>query len=300
MIDGARFIKKCPNCHNLIGFSSNQKTIRCHCCNKEYSFEQLSIQPDSFDDEYEHFSKNITSAESALAFLETFFDSYDWEEYCYSNPFFLIKNISPIVERVKVSFSNSPTTWILEFKNITFPLKKRLAFMQGRLEEIEKLDLESDLNQIEEIYDYYYLNSSIIFEYKDYVLATLQNDIDLMRKYGLDPVRVSLFNKEFELIKLEISKLKETNDIYDLDVIKSKADRIQLAHIKDYISKGINIQSTYLDGIKYYLSNKRNEAMLCFKKIEGYKDSHKFINKLQKTSSSFTISGCKKRIKSFT
>ena len=284
MANESRYTRVCPNCGNKLGFSSDQSTVHCQCCDSDFSPEELlatTAQGSAMNLTSTFAQENIDTNESGLAYLDSIFGVIDWEDFCINHPTCFVESVSAVVDKMKVKFANQPTTWLFEFKSIAIPLQKRFAFMDKTLEEIgsSNSDLEDEvlLGQ----FDCYSFCVDLLLKNKERIKKSLAIDLEMMKKFKADAASLKTCQSDYDEIIAKIDKLQSTESVYDLDIVKNKRKSREEETIKKYKADGINAQEVYESAIKNYLFGNKTEALRQFQSISEYRDSDKFIIKLK-------------------
>ena len=281
-----RYTKVCPNCGNKLGFSSNQTTVHCQCCDSDFSTAELlasssSVHSATFAQE------NIDSNESGLAYLDSIFGTMDWDDFCTNNPSLFVESVSAVVDKMKVKFANQPQTWLFEFKSILIPLQKRFEFMDKTLDEIAGKDVDLEDEASLSKYDCYNLCVELLLKGKERVKKTLAIDLEMMKKFKLDSSSLKEATSQCEAVIKQIEGVKESTSIYDLEVVKAKTKKKEEEVISKYRIQGINVVETYERALKEYLFGNKTDALKHFSSISEYRDCAKYILKLKKVNFAF-------------
>ena len=284
MANESRYTRVCPNCGNKLGFSSSQSTVHCQCCDSDYSVDELlaSTNQNSAMSLTSTFAQeNIDSNESGLAYLDSIFGVLDWDDFCTNSPTFCVESVSAVVDKMKVKFANQPTTWLFEFKSISIPVQKRFEFMEKTLSEIGSSD--KDLEDAEQLdrFDCYSFCVDLLVKNKEFIRKCLSIDLEMMKKFKVDSASLKSCQADFEDLVAKIEKLKATDSIYDLEIVKKQRQNKEDEILRDYRKDGIAAQDVYESAIKNYLFGNRTEALRQFQSISLYRDSEKYINKLR-------------------
>ena len=294
----------CPNCANKINFLEGDRYVTCDACFTNYSAEDLlgsnnhQVGGAGAANLALSAAALIDTSEAAAAYLETFFDSYDWEEY-YGVTKVEIDEIAKLVEKNKIKNAVNPTTWVLEFNSIAIPLSKKvegLAILEARIK--EKYTNDIDDNEVIELFDSYRrVCGSLIAEGEKHI-KKLENDIKYCEKYQCDAATLSTLKKEADRIAKRIKTLTPVTSVEEIpSVVQLKREK-DARYEQELAARGVNAPQIYADAINCLsFSDDANRALELFLQIKGYKDADKHIAKLNRyfnfNSELFNISGKK-------
>ena len=284
MANETRYTRVCPNCGNKLPFSSDQSYVHCQCCDSDFSVDELlaSTSQSSATSLNSTFAQeNIDSNESGLAYLDSIFGVLDWDDFCTNNPSFRVESVSAVVDKMKVKFANQPTTWLFEFKSIAIPIQKRFAYMEKILAEIGASDKDLEGDELLDKFDCYSFCVDLLVKNKDLVNKCLSIDLEMMKKFKADAASLKSCQADFEDISGKIEKLKITDSIYDLEIVKKQQQSKEEEILRDYRKDGIAAQDVYESAIKNYLFGNKTESLRQFLSISKYRDSQLYIKKLK-------------------
>ena len=143
----------CPNCVHPLYYLPSQKQVFCNCCDcevtplaslsAEYSAPAAPAVPMAAAPAPAVIS--FDSAESALIYLENFFETYDWSDFCRRSDYTLYE-IKELISTNKAKNGASAHVWYLDFKALSVPLAKKLEALGKKLlaaEEAERTAAEA-------------------------------------------------------------------------------------------------------------------------------------------------------------
>ena len=282
MENETRYTRICPNCGNRLGFSSNQSSIHCQCCDSDFSAEELigsqsrsNILSGTFAQE------NIDTCESGLAYLDSVFGTLDWDDFCTNNPSLFVESVSAVVDKMKVKFANQASTWLFEFKSMAIPLQKRFEFMEKTLEKIAGKDVDLEDEETLSKFDCYSLSAELIAKKKSYINKALEIDINFMKQFKLDATNLKKAQDDIASIQKTLEGIRQVNSIYELEVVQEKIKEKEKIILNEYKKQGINAPEVYERAIKNYLFGNKSEALVDFESIREYRDVNKYIRKLK-------------------
>lgn len=291
----ALITKHCPHCGTLINYNDNEKNVCCLGCDRMLSTEELRNNLDTVALEEKKggaadqaasltsfLVQSIETAESGLAYLENFFENYDWTEFYYDTRL-SVGNIDKMVEKNKVKNANNPATWILEFKSLVFPANKKIEGCQY-LEQaiVDNYDFEEN-TEVFTYYDSYKKVVNSLISNKSSILKTLFNDIKYAERYGADEEDIKQMKVELAELNEAFSTLTPIDSLEEIpavaELIKAKEQEIA----NELLEIGIDAPSVYEAAIQEYMFDKdKSECLRKFVSIRKYKDSEKYIKRINR------------------
>jgi hypothetical protein len=300
----ALITKHCPHCGTLINYDDSEKNVCCLGCDRMLSTEELRSNLDTVALEDKKggvadqaaslasfLVQSIETAESGLAYLENFFENYDWIEFYYDTRL-SVGNIDRMVEKNKVKNANNPSTWILEFKSLVFPVNKKIEGCQY-LEQaiVDNYDFEEN-TEVFTYYDSYKKVVNSLISNKSSILKTLFNDIKYAERYGADEEDIKQMKVELAELNEAFSTLTPIDSLEEIpavaELIKEKEQEIA----NELLAKGIDAPSVYEAAVQGYMfDTDKSECLRKFVSIRKYKDSEKYIKRINRL---FKFNGNKK------
>lgn len=281
MDDVVRYTRICPNCGNKLGFSSNQSTVHCQCCESDFSLNELLRDTGLPTASSGFAAANIDNVESGLAYLDSVFGTLDWTDFCTNEPSLFVESVTAVVEKMKVKYANSPVAWLFEFKSIMIPLMKRFEFMDEMIAAIAdaKIDLEDE--EVLTQYDCYCLSIELLLNGKEYIRKALEIDLRFMKQFKVEASTYSACEKEYKDVLKKLDELKESKSIYDLECVQVKSGNKEKELIEHYANRGIRVEEVYKAAMQEYLFGEKSKALHSFESIAEYRDCDKYIRKLK-------------------
>ncbi|MBO4572282.1 MAG: DUF5050 domain-containing protein [Clostridia bacterium] len=280
---------RCPNCGEKILYKKGDKEVICMACGKSCSTNEKRNATENADPDrlFENKLKidGIKTSSSALAYIEQYLDTYDWEAFAF-DPDIIIDELEMITENLRVSSADDYKTWVACFISTVVPYKKKIEYSskiyESIIEEYKKGNLDSY-----GIYDVYKKVVSSVID--NYTAVNLKADKYLYyaQKYNLP--KEDEINLEKNYCESDIKKLNDT--IYEsieyipeiARFLKEKEDLL-VAELNDI---GINAQEKYNLANNLVCEQKFIEALDILYSLKGYKDSKEIIDRINKL---FTLS----------
>ena len=273
-------IMQCPTCGASLKAENGNQEITCvYCGNTIVPVTETKSETTSVSGSGTVKMDGIKTSSSALAYLDEFFEEYDWELFSYAQNL-SIYEIDKLVKNLKVTSADDKNTWLVSFKALQMPLKKKFEGLNQILEEIITEYKKDNLDAYSK-FDAYKRVSSTISLNKDEIFKNLEKYLANAKKYGATNEEISVLTKEFDLLK-EISDVKTFSDLSDIPKIKTftveNNSRIAEALLKD----GIDAEQEYQKAKSLIESMRYVEALNLLRTLKGYSDSKQLIEKIDK------------------
>ena len=280
MADEIRHTRMCPNCGNKIAFSEDQKTVHCECCDSDFSVGEI-LATKSYGNNAELAVNSIDTSESGLAYLDSVFETMDWDDFILNNPSLTVPTMDAVVNKIKIKFSNSADAWLFEFKSWIIPVNKRIEKLAEIISDIEKLYGEKDKDdEIHGLFDSYKFVVKKLVSCKNNIYKQLEVDLNFMKKFKLNNLTLASCTKEFNTLKEKLDKLNEVKYYHDLPEIRSLVESKEKNKVLELLKKGIDANKVYHDAVENYLKGNKKMAFDMFKKISGFRDADYYLKKL--------------------
>ena len=281
----------CPSCGSPIlhDAGSSADSEFCSCCQRRWTIKELENKP-SFGSSSavigalpagDALVSYADDAESALAYLENFLDTYNWDDFILTTQL-TIPAIDKMVDKILVKSAAKPETWELQFKALSDPLLKKINGL-ATLEEkfFEEYVKSDDLANAFMYYDAYSFIASTIAAKGSDVIKKLDNAIKYYKKYKGNPAVATQLAAQLSHLEQKINSVKPVSNYKELPGYQQAYEK-KLKHISDKLSaQGVNAEDIYTKAVADYKSGADRRATLAaFNKIYGYKDAEDYIKKL--------------------
>ena len=263
----------------------------CSCCQRRWTIKELENRPSAGIGQPsavigalpagEAIVAYADDAESALAYLENFLDTYNWDDFILTSQL-TIPSIDNMVEKILVKSAANPATWELQFKAISDPLLKKINGLATLEEKFFKEYVKSDdLANAFVYYDAYSFIASAISSKGGDVIKKLDNAIKYYKKYKGNPTVATQLTAQLTHLQQKIASVKPVKDYKELPGY-DKAYKQKLKNISDKLAaQGIDAEEIYTKAVNEYKAGADRRAVLAsFSKINGYKDAEDYIKKL--------------------
>ncbi len=284
MSETKRLMGYCPNCNRSLSYAQESQIVTCPCCDKEVTPMLKTANENSFDrnsPSTEAVMMGFDNPESAIVYLENYFENYDWSEYIKITEI-VPYDIRSIIEKNKIKNGASGSSWFLAFKGTAYPLSKKLEGLSTlETEMAEKYD-PVDNSEVLEIFDSYKKIVNVLIEKKDKLIKELESYVRYAEKFNLDGDSLEKIKGELEFVKngLEaLNKVEKASEVKAYKEAKAANDKVKAA---EFASRGIDAAAIYSEAVSKYESEfgSNLEALMLFEKIRGYSDSAEYISKI--------------------
>lgn len=274
----------CPNCGGVIYYAKGQTTVLCPCCDCEVSPSVSAPSDAGFEGAGTGAVSGLTfdNSDSALVFLENFFDNYDWTEYQQTTDIPL-SEIAKMIESHKIKNGSSAVAWYLDFKALSVPVAKKIEGLGALAKKLcDKYDPE-DYTDALEVFDHYKKIANTLNDAKLDIFKRLENSVKYAERFELDAVKLDEMKNDLQSLETDfdskVKEIKQLDDIASFAEVKAEKDREKADALE---SKGIYADQEYQTAVACFESNNIAEALAKFELIKGYKDSVEYIGKINK------------------
>ncbi len=279
---------KCPCGGCDLVFFENEKTVKCDLCGDVHSTASLLSRmgisaPANAPAETDAVVAAIDSPESGLIYLENFFANYDWENYG-KNVGVVIPAINSMVEKNKIRQGALADSWLLDFKSVATPLRKKLEGLTALDGEMAELYNGKDSANVLSYFDRYKAIVANLIDTREKLLKRLENDLAYAEKQGLAKDKLAEMAEEYKALAADVNALVEVKELLDLRQVAAKQAEIDKKMIAEFKAKGLDVVGEYKNACLYYnqATNDKRAALSIFESIRGYADSVSYIDKINR------------------
>lgn len=278
-------VMRCPTCGEKIKYKKGDKEVICMACGNTYAISDRQTS-NAFEGHSENVATGtlkidgIKTSSSALAYIEQFLDSYDWESFAFDSDF-TIDELEEVTENLKVTSADDYKTWVACFISTVVPFSKKIEYRskiyKTIIDEYKKGNLDSY-----GMYDAYKLVSSSLITLFDSLKERANKYLDYAKKYNLPKDEQDALDSE--LSKINIKKLNDTifGSIEEIPEIKEFNDNKEKELVNKLKLNGIDAASQYALANSLVSEGKYVEALDIFYSLENYKDTIEIIDKINK------------------
>lgn len=280
----------CPSCFFRIDYCEEDGVVQCPACEVKSPtssvLKTLDVKAASHKQEQGEQNvqlyQSINNPESALAYLENFFENYDWEEYNFKSQI-LISSLEAMVAKQKVTNAAIPNTWKLEFESIIVPLMHKIDGLKSLERQMaNKYDPVDDTN-IYDAYDNYKRILARLLSEKEDLVKRLVLDVKYAEKYQLAKDQVEDMKKRIVILDDMYKGVVNVRTPQELPLVAKKIKEIETKVVNELAKQGINAAEVYENALSLYVhNNDKTLALNEFSKIKQYKDSSAYITKINR------------------
>ena len=268
----------CPHCKSKIYYNGSEEKIECNYCKKMVSIMQLNA---SRMEKRESLMEEIQTPGAAISYLRKYLEEKNLDYYVKSQ-MVTIPELDRMVEVQRVKNANLVLTYKLEILSIYMPLNMKLDYLSSLGIKIaneykdEATSLKDDFN--------FYRNISIgIIENRARVLKIINDDIEYLKKIGYEADKVNELIGLKGKLEVKLNRVALYNDIYEIPAVKREIDNDSSIISERLKASGIDAEVEYSKALNLLRENKSLEAIAILKSLRGYKDSKKYISRLNKS-----------------
>lgn len=274
---------KCPTCGASLKAENEKDTIVCVYCGNSIVPVTEAAAPVVKNTESGFGGvlrvEGIKTSSSAVAYMEQFFEDYDWDTFIYAQSL-SIKTIDELVASLKTSSADDKNTWFAYVKALLVPFAHKVdgcrALLERVIEEYKKDNLESY-----SIFDAYRRISKSIYTSKDGIFADVEKALDKARKYGADTAEVNEYADYLQNVKNN-STLVLYEAVEDIPEVKAYVAEKSLAIANQLAAQGIDAQAEYNKAVALFSEKNYVEALNVLYGLKGYSDSEKLISEINR------------------
>ena len=275
---------KCPTCGASLKAANGKDTITCvYCGNSIVPVTEITpvMQNENVSGGFGGVLKveGIKTSSSALAYIEQFFEEYDWEAFAYAQSL-SITEIDKLAASLKISSADDKNTWFASFKATFVPFVHKIEGCQKILASVIEEYKKDNLDAYSK-FDAYKRIATMIFTFKDSIVASLEKISANAVKYGATATEISKLNKDIESIN-SIAVVNIYNDITDIPEIKAFNEEKNAKIVEALAAEGVNAESEYLRAKNLITEEKYVEALNILLSLKGYSDTNAIIEKIDK------------------
>ncbi len=271
----------CPGCGSPLVAEDNGKPIECvYCCRMvdpkmEAAASRVNNDLPTMGGTLK--IEGIKTPSSALAYIEQFFEDYDWNSFVYAQSL-SIYEADKLVDSLKMTSADDKNTWLVAFAATFVPYSKKVFCCEDIIADIIEKYKKDDLDAYSK-FDAYKRVVALLISNKESVIENLQKIIDKAAKYGATSKEIADLKEGLEKIR-NVSGLKSYATIEEIPSVKAHNDEKNLAIAKKLAAKGINADAEYARAKSLVEAQRFVEALDVLVSLEGYSDSEKLADKV--------------------
>lgn len=277
---------RCPTCGGNLKAENNKDSIICVYCGNTIVpiVEAPSMSPSaSVNEQASAFNgvlrvEGIKTSSSALAYIEQFYEEYDWETFAYAQTL-SVDEIDKLVLSLKSSSADDKNTWFACFKAVSVPFLRKIEGCQQILNSLIEEYKENNLDAYSK-FDAYKRVSAMILAKKSTVVANLEKFVAKAERYGALPTETAEF--KIDIQNIINSHVIEFNDIESIPAIQEIIAIKNATIASELASKGIDAYSEYIRAKRLIEEKNYAEALTILLSLKGYSDTAALIEKVDK------------------
>ncbi len=276
----------CPTCGAPIRFANSGEEVECMSCGNKY----VAKSSDASDAPSVNTMRidGIKTSSSAIAYIDQFLDSYDWEQYATDDEIFAIPELERVTENLKITSADDYKTWVASFTATLVPFAKKISMcavtLAGIVDEYKNGNLDAH-----SMYDAYKKTVEIIVEKQPEVKRQAELYITYAEKYGID--NKSLSEMRVKLPEIETEEIEATiyDNIEEIPAISEYVEERNSEIAAALLEKGVNAEERYERAKELIGECKYTEAFVELISLDGYRDSIKLANEINHVNSLASI-----------
>lgn len=273
-------LMRCPTCGADLKAKNANDPITCvYCGNTIVPVAEASAAPKNEGTAGLMKIEGIKTPSSALAYLEQFFESYDWEAFAYAESL-SVPEIDKLADSMISTSADDKNAWFVLFKAISQPLLHKVesckAILQDVIAEYKKDNLDAYSR-----YDAYKRIAAMINSGKAEILKNLEKTLTKAKKYGATDAELAELTLELETIA-KLPPVVVYSDAQQIPEIQAFKQEKNAKIARALAEKGIHAQESYDQGKQLMAEGKYVEALNVFLSLEGYCDSNTLAEKLDR------------------
>ncbi len=274
---------RCPTCGANLKAANGVDTITCVYCGNSI-VPVIESTPSPKSESTVGFNgvlkvEGIKTSSSALAYMEQFFEEYDWETFAYAQTL-SIAEIDKLASSLKVSSADDKNTWFACFKAIYVPFIHKTdgckQILASVIEEYKKGSLDAYSK-----FDAYKRIATMISSQKNSIVANLEKISANAAKYGASANEINEINTDIDNIKT-LSNIHLHSEIENIPEIKTFIEEKNSKIAQELATEGINAEIEYSRAKSLIVEQKYVEALNILLSLKGYSDTTALIERIDK------------------
>ena len=274
---------RCPTCGGSLKAENNTDAIVCVYCGNTIVpvNESTAVTQRETTGEFNGVLRveGIKTSSSALAYMELFFEEYDWEAFSYAQTL-SVSEIDKLANSLKATSADDKNTWFVCFNAISVPFMHKVSGCKQLLASVIEEYKNDNLDAYSK-FDAYKRISTMIATSKSTIVANLEKIIANAARYGASTTEISGLKSDLDSIKT-ISSVDRYTEIEDIPEIKTFISDKNTKIAAQLASEGINAEGEYLRAKALIDEKKYVEALDVLRSLRGYCDSNLLIDKIDK------------------
>ncbi len=276
-------IMQCPTCGADLKVEKPGEAVACVYCGNEI----VPVVSSSSEMNRDGLGMSVRveglkTPASALAYLDLFFDDFDWDSFVISNTS-AIRDIEKIADRLKTSSADDKNTWIFCLKAICRTYSERVLRSAKLIDGIVKKYKDDNLDAYSDFDAYKRIVKSLKREYPT-VAALRKKYLVYAEKYGAQADEIAQLEATYTVTDPAVC-LKDYADIKDIPAIAEHIKNKNAAIAGELAMQGIHAQQEYETALACINEGEYVKALNILIMLNGYEDSLRLIGKIDRVFS---------------
>ena len=294
----------CPNCASKLDYFEGDRVVTCNCCDMTVNVENIRTgsltRPVaaggsfgsgltfgagmSINANYASLTQSIDTPESALVYVKSVYDKFDWEHYKLDGILFP-EQVSVVVEDKKIKNGSSPIVWLLDFESKVVPLNHKLDSLKELEEKMYKVYDSQDYTKSLEVFATYSFIMRLLYLEKDNIIKDLEGDLEYAKQFKLDANNVKRMESGLKDLKARFEEIVHLPaELKDEKIIIKAQKDLDHKFVKEYAQRtGQDAIANYKDALAAYEAKDFTRAASLFSSLKGYADCTWYLEKLNKS-----------------
>lgn len=272
---------QCPTCGAGLKTDNFNAPLECvHCGNTFVPMENTrsTEAPPAFSGGAVRVS-GMQTPSSVLAYLDEFFETYDWEAFGYAQAL-TIAEIDRAAASLRTTCADDHCTWQVCFQAVSVPFLRKVDSCKNLLSSIVA-DYRQDNLDAYSTFDAYKRISTALTDNRDDVVSKLEKLAANAAKYGIEAQDHQALLTQLDAIRavslpLVYAQLSDIPQVQEYD--REKNARI----VETLSAQGINANAQYQQAKSLIAQQQYVGALTLLLPLKGYNDTDKLIEQLDK------------------
>ena len=272
-------VLRCPTCGVSLKSANDKDAIVCVYCGNTIIPVRETQCGGALENGTHVRVEGIKTSSSALAYMDLFFEEYDWDSFMYGQTL-TVPEIDKLANSLKSTSADDKNTWIACFTAISVPFLKKIEGCKKILETAIDEYKEGSFEAYSQ-FDAYKRISNGIYVSKNEIIQKLEKNIANAKKYGASDAELSKLSADIARINESVETVRY-NDIEKVPEIQSFRREKDREIETRLMLLGINASAEYERAKMLINSDEYVEALDVLRKLEGYADSSVIIENLDR------------------
>ena len=274
---------KCPTCGANLKVENEKEAIVCVYCGNSIVPVTETVPSTIPNAEKSYGSvlkvEGIKTSSSAMAYMDEFFEEYDWESFVYAQNL-SIKTIDDLVVSLKNSSADDKNTWFAYTKAMLVPFSHKVEGCRGLLTEIIE-EYKKDNLEAYSVFDAYRRISKSILASKERIFGEVEKALAKAEKYGAEESELNEYRTYLQDVRNDSSPVIY-GTVEDIPQVKVYLEEKNRRIVERLASQGISAQTEYDKAKELISQGSYVEALNILYTIKGFLDSEALIDEIDK------------------